>query len=156
MLTTTEIIIRMAVALVLCSIVGLERTLAGKRAGMRTYAMIGVGSALFIIISELIIASSPYPSSSSPLSMASAIISSIGFIGAGLVVFQLPDHKVTGLTTAASFWVSAGIGISSGFGLFKLAIIGTVATLIVFTIFWFFENNLKRFSYKNGDSDKME
>ncbi len=88
--------------------------------------------------------------------MASAIISSIGFIGAGLVVFQLPDHKVTGLTTAASFWVSAGIGISSGFGLFKLAIIGTVATLIVFTIFWFFENNLKRFSYKNGDSDKME
>ena len=111
-LTLTEIIIRISIAVGLGALLGLERTLAGKNAGLRTYAMVSLGSALFIIIAEIV--SSKIPNSN-PLLLGSAVITGIGFIGAGLVLFQ--DHKVTGLTTAAGLWVSAGIGMAAGYGL---------------------------------------
>ena len=145
-ITTMDLIIRISVAIGLGTIIGLERTLAGKTAGMRTYAMVTLGSSLFILISEIILSKVPNPSLANPLLIASAIITGIGFIGAGLVIFQ--SDKITGLTTAAGLWVSAGVGIAVGFGLFSLATIATIAALIVFTIMWFIENRLKRYSYK--------
>ncbi len=145
-LTTMDLIIRTAVALGLGTVIGLERTLAGKNAGMRTYAMITLGSSLFILISEIILSTVSNPSLANPLLVASAIITGIGFIGAGLVIFQ--SDKITGLTSAAGLWVSAGVGIASGFGLFTLAIIATAAALLVFTFMWFIEHFLKKYSYK--------
>jgi len=147
-LTTIELITRIAVAIGLGTIIGLERTLAGKTAGMRTYAMVALGSSLFILISEIILSTFENPSLSNPLLITSAIITGIGFIGAGLVIFQ--SDKITGLTTAAGLWVSAGVGIASGFGLFTLANIATIAALLVFTLMWFIENFLKKYSYKSG------
>jgi len=141
-LTLTEIIIRISVAVGLGALLGLERTFAGKNAGLRTYAMVSLGSALFIIIAEIVSSSVP---NSNPLLLGSAIITGIGFIGAGLVLFQ--DHKVTGLTTAAGLWVSAGIGMASGYGLYQIAIVAFVAALMVFTLFWFIESILKKLSY---------
>ncbi len=150
-LTTLDIIIRIAIAGGLSSIVGLERTLAGKTAGMRTYAMVSIGSCLFIIISQIV--HTPNLANDNPLALATAVISGIGFIGAGLVLFQPVEHKLTGITTAAGLWVSAGIGMASGYGLFNLAIIATIAALIVFTIFWFLETLLKKFTYKEHKKD---
>ncbi|MFA6430534.1 MAG: MgtC/SapB family protein [Candidatus Paceibacterota bacterium] len=141
-LTLTEIIIRISVAVGLGALLGLERTLAGKSAGLRTYAMVSLGSALFILIAELVSLSVP---NSNPLLLGSAIITGIGFIGAGLVLFQ--DHKVTGLTTAAGLWVSAGIGMASGYGLYQVATVAFIAALLVFTFFWFIESILKKLSY---------
>lgn len=149
-LATSDIIIRIAIAIGLSSIIGLERTLAGKTAGMRTYAMVSIGSCLFIIISQLIYPADP--ALENPLILAPAVISGIGFIGAGLVLFQNQEHRLTGITTAAGLWVSAGIGMACGFGLFTLAVISTIATLIVFTLFWFIESLLKKFSYNRGNS----
>jgi len=145
-ITTVEMIVRVAVALGLGALLGLERTFAGKRAGMRTYAMVSLGSAVFILISENVIAIYGNPSVISPLALASSVISGIGFIGAGLLIFHTPDNKVTGLTTAAGLWVAAGIGIAAGFGFFTLALIGAISALIVFLLFWFIERGFLKFS----------
>ncbi len=154
-LTTIDLIIRIAIAIGLGMVIGLERTLAGKTAGMRTYSMVTLGSCLFILISEIILSTLPNPALANPLLIASAIITGIGFIGAGLVMFK--EHKLTGITTAAGLWVSAGVGIASGFGLFDLAIIATVGALLVFTIMWIVENIFKKYSYneleQNGEKN---
>src|ERR1035437_1103250 len=120
-LTTIDLITRIAVAIGLGTAIGLERTLAGKTAGMRTYGMVSLGSSLFILISEIVLKTFSNPVLANPLLVASSIITGIGFIGAGLIFFQ--SNKITGLTTAAGLWVSAGVGMASGFGLFALAII---------------------------------
>ena len=144
-LTTIDIVTRMAVAIGLGTIIGLERTLAGKTAGMRTYAMVALGSSLFILISEIVLSTVSNPELANPLLIASSIITGIGFICAGLFIFQ--SNKITGLTTAAGIWVSAGVGMASGFGFFSLAVIATVAALFVFTLMWFIENIFKKHSY---------
>ncbi|MFA6227557.1 MAG: MgtC/SapB family protein [Candidatus Paceibacterota bacterium] len=146
-LTLTEIIIRVAIAVGLGALLGLERTLAGKTAGMRTYSMVSLGSAIFVIVSQIILSPIQNLALSNPLLMASAIVTGIGFIGAGLVIFQ--DHKIVGLTTAAGLWVSAGVGIASGYGLFQLSLVAIVAAIVIFTVLWFIENLLKRLSYNN-------
>jgi putative Mg2+ transporter-C (MgtC) family protein len=144
-LTTIDIITRIAVAIGLGTALGLERTLAGKTAGMRTYSMITLGSSIFIIISEIVIYSLSNPLIASPLMIPAAIITGIGFIGAGLILYQ--GNKISGLTSAAGLWVASGIGIASGFGFFTLAIIATIGALLIFTLMWFIENILKRYSY---------
>ena len=106
-LTTIDLITRIAVAIGLGTAIGLERTLAGKTAGMRTYGMVSLGSSLFILISEIVLKTFSNPVLANPLLVASSIITGIGFIGAGLIFFQ--SNKITGLTTAAGLWVSAGL-----------------------------------------------
>ncbi len=146
-ITTTEIIVRVLVAIGLASVLGLERTFAGKTAGMRTYAMVAIGSSLFALISEYILASGANASATSAVVIPGAVITGIGFIGAGLVLFQPDHHKVAELTTAAGLWVSAGVGMAAGFGFFELALVGTIAALVVFIIFWFIEHQLLKFSH---------
>jgi putative Mg2+ transporter-C (MgtC) family protein len=150
-LTSLDIIIKIACAIGLGSIIGLERTFAGKGAGMRTYAMVSLGSSIFIIISEIVLSQFPTQTGSNSLGVVSAIITGIGFIGAGLTIFK--EHGVTGLTTAAGLWVAAGVGIASGFGYFNIAIIATIAALLVFTVMWFLESTLKKFSYYKDEKE---
>ena len=148
---TIDIVMKIGFAIGLGSVIGLERTFAGKGAGMRTYAMVSLGAAIFIIISETVLSQFPDQALANPLLVASAIITGIGFIGAGLMMSK--DHKITGLTTAAGLWIAAGVGMASGFGLFNLATVATVAGLLVFTVLWFIENFLKRFSYYKNQMD---
>ena len=153
-LTLTDIIIRVAIAVGLGALLGIERTLAGKTAGMRTYSMVSLGSALFVIISQVVLLNIPglNLSLANPLLMASAVVTGIGFIGAGLVIFQ--GNKITGLTTAAGLWVAAGIGLSSGFGLFSLSTIALIFALIIFTVLWFVEKVLKKVSYGSNNEEE--
>lgn len=144
-LTTADIIIRIAVSMGLGTIIGLERTLAGKTAGMRTHAMITLGASVFVIISETIISSLNNPLIASPVIIPGAVITGIGFIGAGFIM--LHSNKITGLTTAAGLWVASGVGMASGFGFLNLAVISTVAALIIFTAMWFIEESLKKYAY---------
>ena len=150
LISNFDILLNLLVAVCLGGLLGLERTFAGKIAGMRTYALVSMGSALFVIISMM--ADTLYFSTKNadPLRMISQIIVGIGFIGAGLVWHR--SSKVTGVTTAAGLWISAGVGMASGFGFFALAGMVTVLSLIVFTLMWYFEKKMKRFSY-NDDSE---
>lgn len=125
------------IALGLGLLIGLERSFAGKTAGMRTYGLVAMGSALFVVISQVVI-----PESSlynfDPMRTAAGVIMGIGFLCGGVIIYA--NHQLSGLTTAAGLWVSAGIGMAVGFGQVSLAVLTTIATLIVFTLLWFVEH----------------
>lgn len=147
-----DLILRLAVALVLGAMLGTERIIAHKTAGMRTYALVAMGSALFIAISESVAAAYAGSAGLSPTFIAGHIISGIGFLGAGLIIFK--DSKITGLTTATGIWVSAGIGIAAGFGLLALAFAATILTLFIFVILWYIEQRIIKLSEKNPNLPK--
>lgn len=137
-----DIFIQLFIAAVLGGLLGLERALAGKTAGLRTFALVSMGSALFVNISEIVGNQYAGISAFDPLRVASQIIVGIGFLGAGLIIFK--ESKISGLTTAAGLWVSAGIGVAVGYKLYSIAIFVTVLTLFIFTILWFIENKIKK------------
>ena len=101
------------VSVVLGMLIGLERSLAGKTAGMRTYALVALGSCLFILVSRLVTDMFLNVTLFDPLRVAAAIVMGIGFIGTGIAAVSSAHHG--GLTTAAGIWVAAGIGMASGF-----------------------------------------
>lgn len=139
---TLEIICRLGVALLLGMFLGIERVWAHKTAGIRTYALVSMGAALFVAISEMMAQQYGSLSSFDPSRIASQIVVGIGFLGAGAIMFQ--GNRPIGLTTAGGLWVAAGIGIASGFGLYNIAIIATILTLFVFVVLWFVEASLKK------------
>lgn len=150
-ITTIDIIVRLFVALLLGMVIGTERVWAHKTAGMRTYALVSMGSALFVIISNEMVKYYTGFSGLNPLMIVSQIVVGVGFIGAGLIFSK--DSKLMGLTTATGLWVSAGIGMAAGFKLFNIAIIATILTLFIFIVLWFVEEQLKKSEFfKNNNS----
>ncbi len=147
-----ELILRLTAALLMGAAVGTERIIAHKTAGMRTYALVAMGSALFITISESVASVYAGAQGFSPTLIAGHIISGVGFLGAGLIIFK--DTKITGLTTATGIWVSAGIGIAAGFGLFALAFAATLLTLFIFVVLWYIEQRIIKLSEKDPNPPK--
>ncbi|MGI9118143.1 MAG: MgtC/SapB family protein [Minisyncoccia bacterium] len=127
--TTLLVISKLGLAVILGTIIGIERHLAHKTAGMRTYAMASMGSALFIIISTVIASQYQGVTNFDPLRLAAQVVSAAGFLCAGLIVIRNSD--VSGLTSSAGLWVSIGIGMACGFGLFRIGIIATLFTLFI-------------------------
>jgi len=118
---TLEIFESLLIAVALGAIVGIEREHAHRPAGLRTHMLVSLGSCLFTIMSNAF--------SSQPAQVAGGIVAGIGFIGAGTIWAE--RDKVKGITTAASLWATAAIGIASGLGDFLLA---ATVTLLVFLI----------------------
>jgi putative Mg2+ transporter-C (MgtC) family protein len=119
---------RLALGLVLGAAIGFERELHRQPAGFRTHSLVALGSALFTIISAYGFAGSAVD----PTRIAAQIVSGIGFIGAGTIL----QHRgsIRGLTTAASLWSVAAIGMAAGAGLLALALIGTLLILVVLSL----------------------
>lgn len=143
-INNVDLVMKLAIALFLGMCLGIERVVAGKIAGMRTYGLVTMGSALFTIIG--VVVTGGYDSSvafAESIRFTAQIITGIGFIGAGLILFN--GSKVSGVTTAAGIWVSAGVGVAIGYGLYFLAIATTVFALITFTVLWYVEDRLKVF-----------
>jgi putative Mg2+ transporter-C (MgtC) family protein len=138
---TVEIFIRITVAMFLGITLGAERIMARKTAGMRTYALVSMGAAVFVILSMIVADLYIDNTSVGPLRAMSQVIVGIGFIGAGLIIFK--GDTISGLTTAAGLWVAAGIGMASGYGLYSIAIFITILTLFIFTVLWRLENKVK-------------
>jgi putative Mg2+ transporter-C (MgtC) family protein len=113
------------------AIIGLERELSGKPAGLRTTILICVGSCLFVILSYDIAKDAAGNLINDPGRIAAQIVTGIGFLGAGAII-QSRGH-VVGLTTAATIWVTASIGMAAGMALYPLAMFATL--LILFTLF---------------------
>lgn len=122
-------------ALVLCSAIGLEREFRRKSAGIRTYAIVGLGSALFVLVSKYgftdVIESGRVELD--PSRVAAQIVSGIGFIGAGIIFVR--RDAVRGLTTAAAVWISAAVGAACGAGLPGLAAAVTAAYFVVVYVY---------------------
>lgn len=146
---TLVIVLRLFVALSLGMIIGTERVWAHKTAGMRTYALVSMGSALFVIISNEMVKYYAGFSGMNPLMIVSQIVVGIGFLGAGVIFNK--DSKLVGLTTATGLWVSAGIGMACGLGLFNISIIATILTLFIFIVLYFVEKRIKSSKYYKED-----
>src|SRR6478609_1597471 len=119
-----DIVWRLGLALALSAAIGLERELSQKSAGLRTYTLVGLGSALFMIISKYgfydVLGEDVVLD---PSRVAAQIVSGIGFIGAGLIFVR--RDSVRGLTTAAGVWLTAAVGAAAGAGMPVLAIVTT-------------------------------
>ena len=129
--TNLDIVLRLVVATVLSCIIGMERERRIWAAGMRTHMLVGIGSALFMVVSLFGFTDDLVSSNVmlAPSRVASQVVSGIGFLGAGTIIFR--RDAVRGLTTAASLWVVAAIGLASGGGLFVAAIATTLLALLI-------------------------
>jgi len=116
----------MVVALVIGLALGAERELRGHSAGLRTMALIGAGSCLFTGLGLL----PEFATKVDPTRIAAQIVTGVGFLGAGSILRQ-GDDRVRGLTTAASIWVTASLGMAVGFGYFGVAVFSAVLVLVV-------------------------
>ena len=130
-------ILRLLLAGFLGGLIGLEREMRAKGAGIRTHFIVALGSALFMIISMYAFEGTARYDASR---VASGVVSGIGFIGGGVIIFQ--RNVVRGITTAAGMWVAAAIGLACGAGprLFPIAIAATLLTLLVLELLHFFHN----------------
>ena len=124
-----SIFFRLALAVLLGGIIGLERGIKGRAAGMRTYMLVCLGSALVMITNEYLFMLFP---GSDPARMGAQVISGIGFLGAGTIIITR-DRQVRGLTTAASLWASACMGLAIGVGFYAGALIGMLFIFFVTT-----------------------
>ncbi len=118
-----EAILRLLLAAVLGAIIGYQREKAGKEAGLRTHILICVGAALFTVASIYGFAGAD------PSRIAVGVVTGIGFLGAG-VILDRSGGSVVGLTTAATMWSVAGIGLSAGAGLYLISVVATAIVLI--------------------------
>jgi putative Mg2+ transporter-C (MgtC) family protein len=149
--SNSDVIYRLLLAVGLGVIIGLERFIVHKEAGMKTHALVALGAALFVIISELLaIKYASRAGGFDPSRIASQIIVGIGFLGAGSIILE--GNRLRGLTTASGFWVTAGIGMAAGFGFFSLAIITTILVLLIFVALFFLEVPLRRVLDKEAKS----
>ena len=155
-----EFIFRVFVAALLGGIIGFEREYRAKEAGLRTHFLVAMGSALFMILSQFGFESQlGMPTISlDPSRIASQVVTGIGFIGAGTIIFQ--KHVIKGLTTAAGLWATSAIGLASGSGMYMLAVTSTLLVLICLETIYFI---LHRIGSRNisvtistGNRDKIK
>ncbi len=119
-----EVIVRLVVALVLGGAIGIEREYRSKDAGFRTHFLVALGSALFTVVSMY-----GFPGGDSDSSrVAAQVVSGIGFLGAGMIIFQ--RNFIRGLTTAAGLWVTAAVGMACGTGNYIIAVAATAMVLV--------------------------
>src|SRR3989344_1923937 len=145
---------KLVLAMLLGTVIGTERAILAKQAaGMRTFGIVALGSCLFIVTANYV--SFPYIGilNFDPLRTAAAIITGIGFLGAGLIIFR--HESLHGVTTAAGLWIVAGIGMAVGFGLYAIALFSPLLVLIMFTGMWYVENRFKHWfeEVKGGAND---
>ncbi|MCE0491568.1 MgtC/SapB family protein [Pantoea sp. Mb-10] len=131
----TDMLIRIALAGILGGLIGLERQMRAKEAGLRTHILVGIGSAMFMLVSKYGFADMLTNDhvALDPSRIAAQVVSGMGFLGAGTIIIQ--KQIVKGLTTAAGLWVTAAIGLVIGSGMYEIGIYGTVLALVVLETF---------------------
>jgi len=146
-----QIQLRLVAALAAGAIIGLERSFRGRAAGFRTHALVCVASSLLMLVTvyEQVWFTSPEGIHGviDPTRMAQGIMTGIGFLGAGVIVKE--GLTVRGLTTAASIWITAAIGILTGIGFYFAAGIGVVLTLGTLSVFRWIEGRMPTEVYAN-------
>lgn len=132
----TRTVVRLVMAALLGALLGLERELTGKPAGLRTHMLVALGSAMFVMASA-----SAGLDSEGISRVIQGLLAGIGFLCAGSILKSNNDEHITGLTTAAGLWMTAAIGLAVGLGREVLAIVATLMTLAILML----EGPLRRF-----------
>ncbi|MEI3889825.1 MULTISPECIES: MgtC/SapB family protein [Bacillus] len=125
-----DFIIRIGVAGLLGAMIGIEREIRSKEAGLKTHFLVAVGSALIMVVSKYAFSDIVFEEHMSldPSRIAAQVVSGVGFLGAGTIIIQ--KQAVKGLTTAAGLWATAGIGLAIGAGMYVVGIGATILVLI--------------------------
>jgi putative Mg2+ transporter-C (MgtC) family protein len=143
-----DVILRLVTAVFLGLVVGAERVLVHKEAGMKTHALVAMGAAVFALVSEQLVQKYANLPGLNPTMIPAQIVLGIGFLGAGSIMLQ--GSRLRGLTTASGLWVVAGIGMASGLGFYGLAFIATVLILLILTLVYILEKPIRKIS---GDTE---
>ena len=147
-----EILLRVVVAIVLTGILGWEREVVGKAAGLRTHMLVGAGAAMFVGLGQLLVLE--FQSFGEllrfdPTRLVEAVVAGVSFLGAGSIFFARRNQSVQGLTTAASLWPTAGVGMAAGLGRYVLAIGSTLLVFVILHAFAWLDAKARK-----SDSDR--
>ena len=142
-LSPLEIGLRLLFAMIIGLIVGIEREYTHRPAGMRTHILVALGSCVVMLTGQMIFAQyHPYGATPDPARLAAQVIAGVGFLGAGTILRD--GASVKGLTTAASLWGVACLGLAVGGGYYTIALIGTVLVILTLTLFELLQKLLLR------------
>ena len=128
--TVTEIILRVLISVAIGGLIGLERGMKNRPAGLRTYMLVCVGACVVMLTNQY---TYQVYRVGDPVRMGAQVISGIGFLGAGTIVVT-SRNQIKGLTTAAGLWTAGGIGLAIGIGLYEVALAASVAVFIILTV----------------------
>ncbi|MEI6280418.1 MAG: MgtC/SapB family protein [bacterium] len=140
----SEMVLRLVTAVGLGLLVGAERFIVHKDAGMKTHALVSLGSAVFVLISEALVARYINLPGLNPTMIPGQIVVGIGFLGAGSIMIY--GSQLRGLTTAGGLWVTAGVGMAAGFGFYSLAFVVTLLVLSILILINIIERPIRRIS----------
>jgi len=130
-ISLAEATLRLLAAAALSGVIGLEREVAQKTAGLRTHMLVGLGAGLFTLLGA-----EAFPTSD-PARVAAQVVAGVGFLGAGAIFRH--GLNVKGLTTAAGLWTVAAVGMAAGVGWYAVALAATFVTIVVLYVFWLIE-----------------
>lgn len=125
-----EILIRLVLAALLAALIGVDREIKDRSAGLRTHMLVAVAAALFTVITAEIYARST--NSADPIRIIEAVTAGVAFLAGGAII-RGREH-VSGLTTGAGLWLAGSIGVASGAGLYSIAVMGTVLAVLIITV----------------------
>ena len=129
-LTFLSMLLRIFVSIALGAILGIERGLKNRPAGLRTYILVCMGSCIVMLTNQYVYAAY---NTGDPVRMAAQVVSGIGFLGAGSIIVT-KQNQIKGLTTAAGLWAAAAVGLAIGIGLYEVALVGGLSILIILRV----------------------
>jgi putative Mg2+ transporter-C (MgtC) family protein len=142
-----RVLVRLLVAMVLGTLLGLQREHQGKVAGLRTHTLVCLGAALFIIVAVEAGIARDHLSR-----VVQGLVIGIGFLGGGTIIKLPEQQRIRGLTTAANIWLTAAVGMAVGLGQFWPALLATALALMVLSVFGWLEHRLED---KNRDKNQI-
>jgi putative Mg2+ transporter-C (MgtC) family protein len=145
--------IRITAAAAMGGVLGVNRELRDKPAGLKTHALVALAAALVTVAAIQLSTSDGFTNASAATRAVQGIITGIGFLGGGVIMQRQGSNDVTGLTTAATIWIAASLGIACGAGEVVTALFATALALVVLLVGERVEEFLRRFQRKRGDRD---
>ncbi len=139
-ITYIAVVVRIVAAFLLGGVLGLERGLKHRPAGLRTYMLVCVGSCIIMLINQYIF---QVYQTGDPVRMGAQVVSGIGFLGAGTIIVT-KRNQIKGLTTAAGLWASAAVGLAVGIGFYEAAIVGSILIFLTLTAVRGLDNHIHK------------
>lgn len=138
--TYLAVALRVLTAIILGGIIGLERGLKNRPAGLRTYMVVCLGACLVMLTNQYVC---QVYGTGDPVRLGAQVVSGIGFLGAGTIIVTR-HNQIKGLTTAAGLWAAAGVGLAIGVGFYEAALVGTFGIFTVMTLLQRMDNSMHR------------
>ncbi len=138
--TYLAVVVRILVAVVFGGILGMERGLKNRPAGLRTYMLVCVGACLIMLTNQYLF---QVTASGDPMRLGAQVVSGIGFLGAGTIIVT-KHNQIKGLTTAAGLWAAAGVGLALGVGFYEAAAVAGIAIYTILTLMQFLDRKMHR------------